>query len=80
MNTTEIIGAPIKIGNLEVAQNDFPEEMDWDTAIEVCLDLGNGWRLPTDKELDVLFINKDVIGGFNGYYYWSSTEHNNDGM
>ena len=79
MNRTEIIGTPIKIGNLEVAQYDFPEEMDWDTAIQSCLDLGGGWRLPTDKELDSLYNNKDLIGGFKGYYYWSSTEHNNDG-
>ena len=79
MKSTEIIGTPIKIANLEVAQNDFPEEMDWDTAIQTCIDLGDGWRLPRDKELDLLYKNKDKIGGFNDYYYWSSTEHNNDG-
>ena len=79
MNSIEIIGTPIKIGNLEIAQNDFLEEMDWDTAIQSCLDIGDGWRLPNDKELDSLYNNKDLIGGFNGYYYWSSTEHNNDG-
>jgi hypothetical protein len=79
MNSINIIGTPIKIINLEVAQNDFPEEMDWDTAIQTCLDLGDGWRLPLDKELNILYQNKDKIGGFNGYYYWSSSEDNNDG-
>lgn len=79
MNTDDIIGTPVKIDNLEIAQHDFPEEMDWDTAIQTCIDLGDGWRLPTDKELDILFNNKNIIGGFVGYYYWSSTEHNNDG-
>jgi hypothetical protein len=79
MNAIEIIGTPIKIGNLEIAQNDFPEEMDWDTAIQSCLDLGDGWRLPNDKELDILYQSKENIRGLNGYYYWSSTEHNNDG-
>jgi hypothetical protein len=77
--TTEIIGTPIKIGNLEIAQNNFSQEMDCDTAFQSCLDLGDGWRLPNDKELDILYQNKDIICGFNDYYYWSSTEHNNDG-
>ena len=52
MNTNDIIGTKVKIDKLEIAQNDFPEEMDWDTAIQACLDLGDGWKLPTDKELD----------------------------
>jgi hypothetical protein len=39
------------------------------------------WRLPTKAELNVLFNNHTVIGGFNGSgsspsgWYWSSTEH-----
>ena len=28
----EIIGKPIKIGNLFVAENDFPETMNWEDA------------------------------------------------
>lgn len=79
MNTTEIIGTPIKIGNLEVSQYDFPEEMDWDTSIQACLGLGDGWRLPIDKELDIFYQSKENIGRLNAYYYWSSAEYNNDG-
>jgi len=32
------------------------------------------WRLPTMNELNILYKNKDKIGGFNTECYWSSTE------
>lgn len=77
MTKTEIIGTPIKIGNLEVDHYDFPEEMDWNTAIKSCLNLGDGRRLPTKEELNILFKNKETIGGFARLDYWSSTEGQN---
>ena len=70
----EIIGKPIKIGNLVVAQNDFPKLMNWVDAKRACAALGKGWRLPTKEELNILYQNKDKIGGFAYDYYWSSTE------
>ena len=73
----KIIGKPIKIGNLLVAQNDFPIMMRWSDAKSACADLGDGWRLPTKYELNILYENKDKIGGFKTYYYWSSTENYN---
>jgi hypothetical protein len=73
----EIIGKPVKIGNLLVAQNDFPKEMEWADAKKACLALGKGWRLPTKKELDFLYANRFEIGGFVRWYYWSSTGTNN---
>ena len=69
-----IIGKPIKIGNLVVAQNDFPKLMNWVDAKRACAALGKGWRLPTKEELNILYQNKDKIGGFAYDYYWSSTE------
>jgi len=52
-------------------------------AAKMCDDLVIGdysdWFLPSKDELNVLFINRDLIGGFNtnpGSYYWSSTERN----
>ena len=79
-NSDSIIGIAIKIGNLEVAQNDFPKEMTWIEAKKACVGLGSGWRLPTKDELNLMFLNKDKIGGFtsiNTYSngYWSSTEY-----
>lgn len=75
MEPLEIIGTPIKLKTIEVAQNDFPKDMDWNSAVEVCTQLGDGWRLPTKKELDQIFRNKETIGGFSRGDYWSSTEN-----
>jgi len=74
VGTNDIIGKPIKIWNLEVAQNDFPKGMKWEDAKKACENLGRGWRLPTKEELNTLYLNKDKIGGFATDYYWSSTE------
>ena len=32
------------------------------------------WYLPSKHELDLLYLQKSVVGGFSGDYYWSSTE------
>lgn len=32
------------------------------------------WYLPSKYELALLFLNQDLVGGFTGGYYWSSTE------
>ena len=74
----KIIGTPIKIGTLEVAQNDFPDSMMWSDAIKACADLGSGWRLPTKDELNLMYLNKDRIGGFANNNYWSSKVYLND--
>jgi hypothetical protein len=33
------------------------------------------WRLPTENELNLLYSQKSVVGGFADSYYWSSTEY-----
>ncbi len=70
------VGKPplLKIGNLEIAPNDFPSDMNWQDAKNACEKLGNGWRLPSKDELNILYKNKDKIGGFANTIYWSSTE------
>jgi hypothetical protein len=73
-----IIGKPIRVEQLLVAQNDFANRMDWYDAKKAFTDLGNGWRLPTKDELNLLYINKDKIGGFANFGCWSSTEFSND--
>ena len=35
------------------------------------------WRLPTKRELNLVYNQKSNIGGFANYYYWSSTEYDN---
>ena len=63
----------IKIGDLEVMTEDLGD-MNWEDAMKTCADLGDGWRLPTNDELNLLYENKGEIGGFAGNLYWSSTE------
>ena len=77
-NPKAIIGKPIKIGNILVAQYDFPERMNWYNSEKSCWSLGEGWRLPTRKELNTMYVNKDKIGRFENDVYWSSTESNED--
>jgi hypothetical protein len=48
-------------------------------AARICGDLVlNGysdWFLPSQDELNTLYLNKTAIGGFAAAYYWSSTEY-----
>ena len=69
-----IIGKPIKIGNIEIAQYDFPDRMNWNDAKKACARLGAGWRLPTKDELNLLYENKGQIGHLGYWRFWSSTE------
>ncbi len=68
-----IIGKSIKITNLEIAQYDFPEKLNWDDANKECNALGDGWRLPTEDELNFIYKNKDKIGSFSNSHFWSNT-------
>ena len=73
--SAKIIGEPVRIGGLEVAQNDFPEDINWDDAGKACKVLGDGWRLPTKDELNLMYLYKDRIGGFANNNYWSSKDY-----
>ena len=77
VNVTGREVSTIKIGNLEVMTEDLGK-MTWDEAKKACKNLGDGWRLPTKDELNVLYENKEKIGGFADHYYWSSTVDDND--
>ena len=72
---SSIIGNPIKIGNIEVAQFDF-RKIPWIDANNSCMSLGDGWRLPTIDELKILYQNRESIGNFKWDSYWSSTKGN----
>ncbi|AOW11013.1 beta strand repeat-containing protein [Flavobacterium gilvum] len=47
-------------------------------AARICNDLTSGgysdWYLPSYYELQTLYSNRAVIGGFSGGYYWSSSQ------
>jgi len=62
---------------IQVADADYPEELNWDDAMYVCSNFGDGWRLPTKEELTGMheFLHKKVEGNFQHTGYWSSSEH-----
>jgi len=78
MCQASVIGKPIRLQKFEIAQYDFPNIMNWKDAKAECAKLGKGWRLPTKDELNIMYENKDKIGGFAYSYYWSSTVFNNN--
>jgi hypothetical protein len=68
----EIIGKPVKIGNLFVAENDFPEYMNFEDAQKACRSLGKGWRLPSQIESNILYKRRIKIENVNEYdFYWN---------
>ncbi len=40
--------------------------------------LGPGWRLPSIEELQLLYQQKEAVGGFDHDFHWSSTEINSE--
>lgn len=66
------------------ADMDIPGSYTWDSARLVCNNYSVtegdstyvGWHLPTKNELNSLYVNKDVVGGFKSALYWSSSESN----
>ena len=73
MTTTKTID----VENLTVQAQDLPK-LNWNDAVKACAALGEGWRLPTQDELNVMYQKKDAIGGFCQEPlagYWSSTPH-----
>jgi hypothetical protein len=46
------------------------------TAASVASAYGPGWYLPSKDELNLLYSQKVVVGGFASYYYWSSSQSN----
>lgn len=82
INGQEYQLTPIKQGKKLVVKRDFnfeihPTElgkMTWNEAIEKVKELGDGWRLPTLTELQIIWDseNKDL---FKKECYWSSSEY-----
>lgn len=74
----KIIGTPYKLENfIEVAENDFPQKMNWKDAKIFCDNLGDGWRLPTKQELYFLRTWKYTIK-VRESSYWSLTDQDDD--
>ena len=61
----------IVINELQVKTSDETNIMTWHKAMK---GFGDDWRLPTREELNLLYKNRDVVGGFTSNSYWSSSE------
>jgi hypothetical protein len=59
--------------NIEFMKTDLGGEMTLDEAKKACEKLGDEWRLPTLEELKFMYDKKNEIGGFQDWFYWSST-------
>lgn len=58
---TNIVGVPIKLKTIEITQYEYPKPMSYEEAKAACKKLGNGWRLPSDDELnEILWYNEKV--------------------
>jgi hypothetical protein len=67
-------GKIVDIGGLEVMTEDLGV-MNWEDAKRACADLGSRWRLPTKRELNILYFNQVEIGGFSNNVYSGSSEN-----
>lgn len=57
----------------EVAENDVTGEFNWNMAIVIARNVGNGWRLPTLTEMDTMVKHKDLLK-MNHKSYWTAVE------
>jgi len=72
---------------LLAAEKEF-DKLNWRDAKKACDEYSvivegsayDDWRLPTKEELNALYINKNVVGGFARDYYWSSSESSNNSV
>ena len=72
---------PITGDELQVANQDFSDEMTWEEAKRACNELGSGWRLPNKQELLEIYekLYEKGQGNFKAAAYWSSTESDGGG-
>ncbi len=81
-NTTTVVGTSIALGTGAANTAIVSAACGAGTAARLCADLELGgfsdWHLPSQIELQKLFINRSIIGGFattiGTNYYWSSSE------
>jgi hypothetical protein len=65
---------------IQIAENDFDTQYDWTTAILMCQEIGEGWRLPTIYEIEQIFENAEIFDFANyGFWaYWTNDEINTE--
>jgi hypothetical protein len=82
---TGTTGDGLNAGTMNTAMivaSQMADNQSGDFAAKVCADYSvtaggityGDWYLPSKYELNLLYQQKNVVGGFTGYHYWSSTE------
>lgn len=65
-----------------VATEDWSKMIKWSEAIQVAREFRGGesdqWRVPNKEELELLYANKQLIGGFQIGNYWTSQPSKED--
>ena len=68
----------------EVAATDASESLTWADAWSLATDAEGDWRLPTQRELMLIWLMKDALEQLGSFtplardYYWTATEHNSN--
>jgi len=62
---------------LQVAFSDLEEELNWNYAKAACSAQGEGWRLPTNNELKIIYdeLFKLKLGNFEACRYWGEYDN-----
>ena len=74
-----VIGTPIKIGNIEVSERDLTElngaDLKLVNANRLAKQMGKGWRVPTRDELTEMYKNITLLPNLrmNAFYMSSET-------
>jgi len=58
----------------EVAETDELGCYAWQEAVDHLAKKGDRWRLPSKDELNLMYQQRESIGGFVSAWYWSSSE------
>jgi hypothetical protein len=65
-----------------VAREDWGKMVKWSEAVQLAKDFRLGesdqWRVPNKEELELLYANKQLIGGFQIGNYWTSQPSKED--
>jgi hypothetical protein len=59
------IKCPLTGKRIAVAENDFENKMYFNQAVNSCNNLGIGWRLPKQYELDLIYNQLHKLGKGN---------------
>lgn len=72
-NTVNNFSNTVNLGQFEVSEKDLGT-LNWIDAMNACIALGKGWRLPDRDELNTIYMNKEKLGIFANDYYWTADQ------